>query len=86
MLIKGLHLHVLVEMVVCLSLKSGRVVQIALELILGFDETLLTDATIERCTEAFGDWNEGLFSFPVNIPGTCALSGHEAGCKAGSHQ
>ncbi len=48
-------------------------VQIALDIILGFGESLLTDATIEGCTEAFAVWNDGLFSFPINMPGTGAL-------------
>ena len=46
--------------------------QIALDIILGFDESLLNDATIESCTEAFSVWNDGLFSFPINLPGTGA--------------
>ena len=46
--------------------------QIALELILGFDQSLLTEATVDRCTAAFVDWNDGLFSFPVDLPGTGA--------------
>ena len=49
---------------------SGELSQIALELILGFDASLLTEATIDHCTAAFVDWNEGLFSFPVDLPGT----------------
>lgn len=50
--------------------------QIALELILGFDESLLTEETINRCTAAFIDWNDGLFSFPLDLPGTGAQRWH----------
>jgi hypothetical protein len=56
--------------------------QVALELILGFDETLLTEATIRNCTVAFQDWNEGLFSFPINLPWT----GAPAGSSQKSHE
>ena len=49
-------------------------VQIALEMILGFDKTLLTTETIQSCNDAFRLWNEGLFSFPINLPGTGVLS------------
>ncbi|CAL8471479.1 g11021 [Coccomyxa elongata] len=51
---------------------------IALDIILGFDESLLTDATIEGCTEAFAVWNDGLFSFPINMPGTAFHKAIEA--------
>lgn len=54
--------------------------QIALDIILGFDESLLTNATIESCTEAFSVWNDGLFSFPINMPGTGAPSLSFLGC------
>ena len=44
----------------------------ALELILGFDASLLTDATISHCTDTFVTWINGLFSFPIDLPGTGA--------------
>ncbi len=48
--------------------------QVALELILGFDASLLTDATVSRCTDTFVTWINGLFSLPIDLPGTGACA------------
>ncbi|KAK9829984.1 hypothetical protein WJX72_009029 [[Myrmecia] bisecta] len=43
---------------------------IILRIILGFDESLTSEAAIKRITQVFKDWTEGLFSIPLYLPGT----------------
>lgn len=43
--------------------------QIALEIILGFDDAVINDELVARCRTAFRAWTNGLFSMPINLPG-----------------
>lgn len=43
--------------------------QVALEIILGFDDAAIDDELVTRCRSAFRAWVNGLFSLPINLPG-----------------